>query len=51
MDFSLEYADDAEWGLDEDIFEVCQCGGLQVASAGTPEALKIVMSRALRIGR
>ena len=45
------FTDDAEWGLDDGIFEVGQRGGLIVAPAGTPEALKIVMSRALRIGR
>ena len=43
--------DDAEWGLDEDIFEVGQRGGVCFAPGGTPEALKIVMSRALAIGR
>jgi len=43
--------DDAEWGLDEGIFEVAQRGGLCLAPGGTPEALKIVISRALAIGR
>jgi len=43
--------DDDEWGLDEDIFEVGQRGGVCFAPGGTPEALKIVMSRALAIGR
>lgn len=43
--------DDAHWGLDDDIFEVAQRGGVCFAPGGTPEALKIVMSRALAIGR
>ncbi|MFC1966833.1 acyl-CoA dehydrogenase family protein [Chloroflexota bacterium] len=43
--------DDSEWGLDEDIFEVLQRGGVCIAPGGTPEAIKIVISRALRIGR
>ena len=43
--------DDPEWGLEEDVFEVTQRGGICLAPGGTPEALKIVMSRALAIGR
>ena len=43
--------DDPEWGLEEDIFEVTERGGICLAPGGTPEALKIVMSRALAIGR
>ena len=43
--------DDAEWGLDSSIFELGQRGGLCLAPGGTPEALKILMSRALGIGR
>jgi len=43
--------DDARWGLDEDIFEVGQRGALATAPGGTPEAMKIIMSRALAIGR
>jgi hypothetical protein len=43
--------DDAEWGLDEDIFEVAQRGALATAPGGTPEAMRINMSRALAIGR
>jgi alkylation response protein AidB-like acyl-CoA dehydrogenase len=43
--------DDAEWGLDEDIFEVGQRCGVCMAPGGTPEALKIAISRALAIGR
>lgn len=43
--------DDAEWGLHEGMFEVAErCANL-LAPAGTPEAHKIIMSRALRIGR
>ncbi len=43
--------DDAEWGLEEGIFEVAQRGGVILAPGGTPEAQKIVISRALGIGR
>ncbi len=43
--------DDDEWGLDEGIFEVGQRSGVCQAPGGTPEALKIVISRALAIGR
>jgi len=40
-----------EWSLDDDIFEVTQRAGLCFAPAGTPEAQKIIISRALAIGR
>ncbi len=43
--------DDAEQGLAEGIFEVAQRDGVCTAPGGTPEALKIIISRALRIGR
>jgi alkylation response protein AidB-like acyl-CoA dehydrogenase len=43
--------DDPRWGLAEDIFEVAERAGLCFAPGGTPEALKIVISRALGIGR
>ena len=43
--------DDTEWGMDGGIFEVTQRSGVCFAPAGTPEALKIIISRALRIGR
>jgi alkylation response protein AidB-like acyl-CoA dehydrogenase len=43
--------DDSRWGLAEDIFEVAERAGLCFAPGGTPEALKIVISRALGIGR
>jgi len=43
--------DDPEWGFDEGFFEIGQRGGLCTAPAGTPEALKIVISRALALGR
>ena len=42
---------DDEWGLDESLFEVGQRGALCLAPMGTPEVLKIVLSRALAIGR
>jgi alkylation response protein AidB-like acyl-CoA dehydrogenase len=42
---------DARWGLEQGLFEVCERSGLCIAPGGTPEALKIVISRALRIGR
>ena len=42
---------DEEWGLDDSLFEVCERSGVCVAPGGTPEALKIIISRALRIGR
>ncbi len=45
------FTDDAIWGLDEGRFEVGQRSGVCVASGGTPEALKIGISRALGIGR
>ena len=43
--------DDTDWGLDGGFFELGQRGGLCTAPAGTPEALKIIISRALAIGR
>jgi hypothetical protein len=43
--------DDAEWVLDEGIFEVGQRCGICLAPGGTPEAMKIIISRALGIGR
>jgi len=43
--------EDDEWGLAEDLFEVGERSGVCIAPGGTPEALKIVISRALRIGR
>ncbi len=42
---------DDEWGLDESLFEVGQRGALCLAPLGTPEVLKIVISRAIAIGR
>ena len=45
------HTEDTEWGLGENIFEAGQRGALIVAPAGTPDALKIIISRALRIGR
>ncbi|MBU4316771.1 MAG: acyl-CoA dehydrogenase family protein [Proteobacteria bacterium] len=43
--------DDDTWGMADDLFEVSQRSGVCVAPGGTPEALKIIISRALRIGR
>jgi alkylation response protein AidB-like acyl-CoA dehydrogenase len=45
------FTDDAAWTLAEGIFEVSQRSGVCLASSGTPEALKIGISRALGIGR
>jgi hypothetical protein len=45
------FAEGTEWSLAEDLFEVVQRAGLCFAPAGTPEAQKIIISRALRIGR
>ncbi len=45
------FADDDKWGLDEGIFEVSERGGVCFAPAGTPEAQKIIISRALGVGR
>ncbi len=42
---------DEEWGLAEGMLEVGQRGGVCFAPAGTPEAAKIIISRALAIGR
>ncbi len=42
---------DEQWGLEEGLFEICERNGLCTAPGGTLEALKIVISRALRIGR
>jgi len=41
----------SEWSLEEDMYEVTQRAGLCFAPAGTPEAQKIIVSRALAIGR
>lgn len=43
--------DDSRWVLDEDIFEVAERCGTCFAPGGTPEAMKIIISRALAIGR
>jgi alkylation response protein AidB-like acyl-CoA dehydrogenase len=45
------FTKDEEWGLEDEIFEVGERSGICTAPGGTPEALKIVISRALRIGR
>jgi len=43
--------DDPEWVMDEGIFEVAERCGTCFAPGGTPEAMKIIISRALGIGR
>jgi hypothetical protein len=43
--------DDEERGFEDGFFEVGSRSGICIAPGGTPEALKIVISRALRIGR
>jgi alkylation response protein AidB-like acyl-CoA dehydrogenase len=45
------FADDPAWGLDDGFFEVGERSGICLAPGGTPEALKIGISRALSIGR
>lgn len=45
------FADECDWMLDEGIFEVGQRCGICLAPGGTPEAMKIIISRALGIGR
>ena len=42
---------DEELGIEDTMFEVAQRGALCLAPLGTPEVLKIVISRALAIGR
>ena len=43
--------DDPEWVLDEGLFEVGERCSICQAPSGTPEAMKILISRALSIGR
>ena len=45
------FIDDEEWGLEESMFEIGERGGILLAPGGTPEAAKILMARALGIGR
>ncbi|MFQ5904258.1 MAG: acyl-CoA dehydrogenase family protein [Candidatus Binatia bacterium] len=45
------FTDDEQWMMDEGIFEVGQRCGICIAPGGTPEAMKIIISRALGIGR
>lgn len=45
------FTEGTEWGMEDDLFEVTQRAGLCFAPAGTPEAQKIIISRALAIGR
>lgn len=42
---------DEDWGLEDSMFEVAQRGGICCAPGGTPEAQKIIIARALAIGR
>jgi len=44
-------SDSEEWWLDEGIFEVGHRGSIATAPGGTPEAMKIIVSRGLAIGR
>lgn len=44
-------ADGGEWMLDDGIFEVGLRCGICLAPGGTPEAMKIIIARALAIGR
>ncbi|MFH1032148.1 MAG: acyl-CoA dehydrogenase family protein [Chloroflexota bacterium] len=41
---------DEQRGLEDSIFEVGERSGICLAPAGTPEALRIIISRALRLG-
>ncbi len=45
------FADAEEWWLDEGIFEVGQRCSICMASGGTPEAMKIIVSCVLAIGQ
>jgi len=45
------FTDEDEWRLDDGIFEIAQRNGIAMAPGGTPEAMKIIVSRALAIGR
>lgn len=45
------FTNDEEWMMDDGIFEVGQRCGISMAPGGTPEAMKIIISRALGIGR
>jgi len=44
-------ADDDTWIMEEGLYEVAQRCGICQAPGGTPEAMKIIVSRALSIGR
>ncbi len=43
--------DEGDWCLDEARFDVAQRNGVAMAPGGTPEAMKIIVSRGLAIGR
>ena len=49
--YSFIDEDEEEWLLDAGEFEIGQRCGICLAPGGTPEAMKIIMSRALSIGR
>ena len=49
--YSFIDEDEAEWLLDDGHFEIGQRCGICLAPGGTPEAMKIIISRALAIGR
>jgi alkylation response protein AidB-like acyl-CoA dehydrogenase len=49
--YSLIDEDEDEWLLDDGQIELGQRCGICLAPGGTPEAMKIIMSRALSIGR
>ncbi len=48
---ALSDDDTGEWLMDEGLHEVAQRCGICQAPGGTPEAMKIIISRALSIGR
>jgi 3-oxocholest-4-en-26-oyl-CoA dehydrogenase alpha subunit len=45
------YTDDAQWGLENGLYETGQRCGICLAPGGTPESYKIKISRALNMGR
>jgi hypothetical protein len=49
--YSLIDEDEERWLLDDGQLEIGQRSGICLAPGGTPEAMKIIMARALSIGR
>jgi len=47
----IAFTDDPEWTLDDSIFEVGELCSVCQAPSGSPEAMKILISRGLSIGR